>query len=142
MFEETIGVENREGGRTLKKKRWAFPLLFSSMIFLTLCSATPSQAIERENTDVGIGFATIHTNRPDPPPTTWDPTIPSGDRPVNKKSGGFLPDTSHKRLPTTGESVQELFRQLGYLALLIALICLLLKRNKEGEDNEETTTFT
>ncbi|MDT2659264.1 hypothetical protein P7E02_05255 [Enterococcus hulanensis] len=57
---------------------------------------------------------------------------------IMKKSSGFgeiLPNTSVKRLPVTGEEYNQVMIVLGWLSILIALLCFLSGRLKKGEDN-------
>ncbi|MGM0110259.1 LPXTG cell wall anchor domain-containing protein [Enterococcus sp. DIV0187] len=112
-------------------KKLAKSLVFTGLLW---GMAWMPSSVHADSMETGV--AVTFTADPEKQPPADDGG--SGVLPVTKKASGFgVTPLSNKRLPSTGEEYQAVLAQLGYLAVLIALIAFLLTRRWEKADEEK-----
>lgn len=109
-----------------KKRGLGVGILFSVLLVLVSVGAVSETYAESASTEVTVQFAPEEgKDKKD------DRVIPVS---VNKDSNGTgyqAKDYSTKRLPSTNDQYQLILSQLGYLALLLFLILLIVRKREE-----------
>ena len=74
---------------------------------------------------------------PQPPISNGNTDLPNTQEIVEKSSGfgTYMPSTSTKRLPVTGEEYNYALLGLGWLSVLFALLCFLTGNRRKEEDD-------
>ena len=102
-------------------------LLFTLLVLLSVGTVSKAYA-ETASTEVTVQFAPAEEKEKD---TKDDRVIPVS---VDKDSNGTgyqARDYSRKRLPSTNDQYQLILSQLGYLALFLFLIILIVRKREE-----------